>query len=109
MLVVEHDPAVIRAADWTVDIGPRRLGTAISLVFCGSLGDLLRADTATSRALNDQDRPRRAAAAGPSTTRSASRTRRPTTCATSPSGVETTPRSGPGPLTLGQDLLRYTC
>ena len=54
VLVVEHDPAVIRAADWIVDIGPRAGDGGGELVFCGRLDDLLRTDTATSRALNDQ-------------------------------------------------------
>ena len=53
VLVVEHDPAVIRAADWVVDIGPRAGEGGGEVVFCGPLDDLLRADTATSRALSD--------------------------------------------------------
>ena len=57
VLVVEHDPAVIRAADWIVDIGPRAGDGGGELVFCGRLDDLLRADTATSRALNDRAAP----------------------------------------------------
>ena len=57
VLVVEHDPAVIRAADWIVDIGPRAGDGGGELVFCGPLDDLLRTDTATSRALNDQAAP----------------------------------------------------
>ncbi len=54
VLVVEYDPAVIRAADWIVDIGPRAGDGGGELVFCGRLDDLLRADTATSRSLNDR-------------------------------------------------------
>ena len=54
VLVVEHDPAVIRAADWIVDIGPRAGDGGGELVFGGRLEDLLRTDTATSRALNEQ-------------------------------------------------------
>ena len=57
VLVVEHDPAVIRAADWIVDIGPHAGDGGGELVFCGPLDDLLRTDTATSRALNDQAAP----------------------------------------------------
>ena len=53
VLVVEHDPAVVRAADWIVDIGPRAGEGGGDLVFSGRLDDLLRTDTATSRALND--------------------------------------------------------
>ena len=54
VLVVEHDPAVFRAADWIVDIG---LGAGYGggeVVFSGRLDDLLHTDTATSRALNDR-------------------------------------------------------
>ena len=54
VLVVEHDPAVIRAADWIVDIGPGAGYGGGKVVFSGRLHDLLRADTATSRALNDR-------------------------------------------------------
>ena len=61
VLVVEHDPAVIRAADWVVDIGPGPGVGGGELVFSGRLDDLLRTDTATARALSDQAaRPSRA-------------------------------------------------
>ena len=82
---IEHDPAVIRAADWVVDIGPRAGDAGSELVFGDRLDDLLRSDTATSEP-STTGSSRRAAGAGPSTTRSASRTQRPTTCATSLSG-----------------------
>ena len=51
VLVVEHDPAVIRAADWVVDVGPGAGDGGGEVVFSGHLDDLLRADGATSRAL----------------------------------------------------------
>ncbi len=51
VLVVEHDPAVIRAADWVVDVGPGAGDGGGEVVFSGRLDDLLRADGATSRAL----------------------------------------------------------
>ena len=54
VLVVEHDPAVIRAADWIVDIGPGAGYGGGKVVFSGRLDDLLHTDTATSRALNDR-------------------------------------------------------
>ena len=54
VLVVEHDPAVIRAADWIVDMGPRTGDGGGEVVFSVRLDDLLRADTMTSRALNDR-------------------------------------------------------
>ena len=85
VLVVEHDPAAIRAADWIVDSGPHAGDGGGEVVLSGRLDDLLRGDIATSRALENQ-----AAAPSPgrrpSTTRSASRTRRARTCATSRSG-----------------------
>ena len=54
VLVVEHDPAVIRAADWVVDVGPGAGDGGGEVVFSGRLDDLLRADGATSRALRDR-------------------------------------------------------
>ena len=54
VLVVEHDPAVIRAADGIVDIGPGAGHGGGKVVFSGRLDDLLHTDTATSRALNDR-------------------------------------------------------
>ena len=57
VLVVEHDPAVIRAADWIVDIGPRAGEGGGEVVFGGRLDDLLRTDTATARAIKDQVAP----------------------------------------------------
>ncbi len=59
VLVVEHDPAVIRAADWVVDIGPGAGDGGGEVVFSGRLDDLLRADGATSRALRDGTAPLR--------------------------------------------------
>ena len=54
VLVVEHDPAVVRAADWVVDIGPRAGDGGGELVFAGRLDDLLSAGGATSRALRER-------------------------------------------------------
>ena len=54
VLVVEHDPAVIRAADWVIDIGPRAGHGGGELVFSGRLDGLLSADGATSRALRER-------------------------------------------------------
>ena len=42
VLVVEHDPAVIRAADWIVDVGPRAGDGGGEVVFSGGLDDLMR-------------------------------------------------------------------
>ena len=55
VLVVEHDPAVVRASDWVVDIGPRAGDGGGELVFSGRLDDLLRGDGATARALQQQE------------------------------------------------------
>ncbi|MCY4029804.1 MAG: excinuclease ABC subunit UvrA [Acidobacteria bacterium] len=54
VLVVEHDPAVIRAADWVVDIGPRAGDGGGELVFSGRLEDLPSAGGATSCALQER-------------------------------------------------------
>ena len=51
VLVVEHDPGVIRAADWVVDIGPKAGEHGGELVFSGPIEELTRADTATGEAL----------------------------------------------------------
>ncbi len=50
VLVVEHDPAVIRAADWIVDIGPGAGDGGGEVVFSGRLAGLKRAGGATARA-----------------------------------------------------------
>lgn len=54
ILVVEHDPAIIRLADEVVDLGPGagRLGGEV--VFQGPPAALLRAETATARALRER-------------------------------------------------------
>ena len=41
MIVVEHDEATIRAADWVVDIGPRRRRAWRHIVVSGPLPELL--------------------------------------------------------------------
>jgi excinuclease ABC A subunit len=52
VLVVEHDPDVIAAADYVVDIGPRAGTHGGEVVFHGSYAALQRADTLTGRALS---------------------------------------------------------
>jgi excinuclease UvrABC ATPase subunit len=49
VLVVEHDPDVIRAADHVVDVGPRAGSGGGTIVFEGSFSDLLNCDTLTGR------------------------------------------------------------
>ncbi|MFC7550039.1 ATP-binding cassette domain-containing protein [Plantactinospora sp. GCM10030261] len=51
VLVVEHDPDVMRAADQIVELGPSAGGAGGRLVFRGTWDDLRRADTPTGRAL----------------------------------------------------------
>ena len=51
VLVVEHDPDVIKVADHVVDVGPYAGKRGGTIVFEGSYKDLLKADTLTGRAL----------------------------------------------------------
>ncbi|MBP7693606.1 MAG: excinuclease ABC subunit UvrA, partial [Anaerolineales bacterium] len=51
VIVVEHDPDVIQAADHVVDVGPRAGRAGGEIVFQGSVADLRRADTLTGRHL----------------------------------------------------------
>ena len=52
VLVVEHDPDVIRTADHVVDVGPRAGGEGGEIVFEGSYSDLRHTDTLTGRYLD---------------------------------------------------------
>lgn len=49
VLVVEHDPDVIKVADHIVDVGPHAGPQGGEIVYAGSYKDLLRADTLTGR------------------------------------------------------------
>ena len=60
VLVVEHDPAVIRSADYAVDIGPRAGSRGGEVVYAGPTDGLLRSSGITGEYLN-----RRPAAGGP--------------------------------------------
>jgi excinuclease UvrABC ATPase subunit len=51
VLVVEHDPAVIAAADHVVDMGPQAGSRGGTVVYQGDVGGLLRADTLTGKHL----------------------------------------------------------
>ena len=51
VIVVEHDPDVIKVADHVVDVGPHAGTAGGRIVFEGSYGDLVRADTLTARHL----------------------------------------------------------
>ena len=54
VLVVEHHPAVINAADHVIDLGPRAGSDGGRIQFEGTPADLAAADTATGRMLNEQ-------------------------------------------------------
>lgn len=51
VIVVEHDPDVIKVADYIVDVGPKAGSGGGSIVFEGSYKDLLSADTLTGKFL----------------------------------------------------------
>ena len=51
VLVVEHDTAVMRAADWIIDIGPCAGKGGGTLMFSGHVNDLVRTGTETANAL----------------------------------------------------------
>src|SRR4029434_1866862 len=49
VIVVEHDPDVIRVADHIVDLGPHAGPQGGEIVYEGSYADLLKAETLTGR------------------------------------------------------------
>jgi excinuclease ABC A subunit len=51
VLVVEHDPDVIKVADHIVDLGPRAGAQGGEIVYAGSYAGLLQADTLTGQSL----------------------------------------------------------
>jgi len=55
VVAVEHDLAVIRAADHVIDLGPGAGVHGGRLVFEGTPAELQRADTATGRALREEE------------------------------------------------------
>jgi len=54
VIVVEHDPDVIKVADHVVDVGPHAGKQGGTIVFEGSFADLLHADTLTGRHMEQQ-------------------------------------------------------
>ena len=54
VLVVEHDPDVIKIADHIVDVGPRAGGAGGNIVYEGSYAGLLTTDTLTGRHLQQK-------------------------------------------------------
>ncbi|HEV7706616.1 MAG TPA: ATP-binding cassette domain-containing protein, partial [Asanoa sp.] len=53
VIVVEHDPDVIKVADHVVDVGPFAGTRGGTIVFEGSFADLLKADTLTGRHMKE--------------------------------------------------------
>jgi excinuclease UvrABC ATPase subunit len=53
VLVVEHDPDVIKVADHIVDLGPQAGNQGGEIVFEGSYADLLKADTLTGKFMKE--------------------------------------------------------
>ncbi len=64
VIVVEHDPDVIKVADHIVDVGPHAGSAGGQIVFEGSYADLLHADTLTGRFLQQLAADQRARADG---------------------------------------------
>jgi excinuclease UvrABC ATPase subunit len=54
VIVVEHDPDVIKAADHVVDVGPFAGTKGGEIVFEGTYAELLKTDTLTGKHLKDQ-------------------------------------------------------
>jgi excinuclease UvrABC ATPase subunit len=52
VIVVEHDPDVIRVADYVVDVGPHAGPQGGEIVYEGSYANLLKANTLTGRHMN---------------------------------------------------------
>ncbi len=57
LLVIEHQPDVIRAADWVVELGPEAGENGGQVVFSGPVTKLTKARTATGRYLADRSKP----------------------------------------------------
>lgn len=53
VIVVEHDPEVIKSADWVIDVGPYAGVNGGQILFSGTVDGLKKADTLTARYLND--------------------------------------------------------
>ncbi|MFW6091696.1 MAG: ATP-binding cassette domain-containing protein [Actinomycetota bacterium] len=108
VLVVEHDPAVMAAADDIIEIGPGAGSAGGELVFRGSFDGLRTARTATSTALASRARAttRPRAAAGAITVANATRNNLKNLTVEIPTGVLTvfTGVAGSGKSSLAADL-----
>lgn len=54
IIVVEHDPEIIRAADWVVELGPQGGFKGGEIIFNGQISDFLNSDTITARYLTGE-------------------------------------------------------
>eukprot|EP00768_Dysnectes_brevis_P005124 gnl/Dysnectes_brevis/3696_a4726_453.p1 GENE.gnl/Dysnectes_brevis/3696_a4726_453~~gnl/Dysnectes_brevis/3696_a4726_453.p1 ORF type:complete len:867 (+),score=208.51 gnl/Dysnectes_brevis/3696_a4726_453:1462-4062(+) len=52
LLMVEHDPALIKLADWVTELGPKAGSSGGNLIFQGTIPQLVTTDTPTGRALS---------------------------------------------------------
>ncbi len=57
VFVVEHDPDIIKAAEWIIDIGPKAGSAGGMIVYNGEAKDFINADSITSRFLYHTSRP----------------------------------------------------
>jgi excinuclease ABC A subunit len=58
VLIIEHDPDVIKIADYVIEIGPGSGRNGGNIVFAGSFDEFLQADTLTGRAINQNPLPK---------------------------------------------------
>ncbi|RMI29582.1 ATP-binding cassette domain-containing protein [Streptomyces triticirhizae] len=109
VLVVEHDPDVMAAADQIVEIGPGAGGDGGRLVFQGGYAELTRADTPTARAIARRapTRTRPRPATGALTVRNATRNNLRGLTVEIPTGVLTvlTGVAGSGKSSLAAELV----
>lgn len=56
VLVVEHDPGLIMAAEWIVDIGPKAGVEGGQLIYSGEIDGLLMSDSTTGKYLGKQNK-----------------------------------------------------
>lgn len=57
VFVVEHDPDIIRAAEWIIDIGPKAGKLGGTVVFSGEPGGLVKTDSITGKYLYLKEKP----------------------------------------------------
>ena len=55
ILIIEHDPEVIRMADWIVEMGPEGGGAGGELLFCGAVGEFLKGHETPTQGVMNQD------------------------------------------------------